>query len=279
MIQPVAEYWPAFGAAGKADITLAQALSHQAGLAAFVDPIDPALWFDWDGLCQRLAQQTPLWAPGTASGYHPQTYGFIAGEVLRRTTGRSVGGWLRTIGADVHCGLAASAQPRVGRMVKPPAPPVLGELTPLKRAAFLERWSSAASVDRTAWMTAEIPAANMHATSLGLAQMIQPFAIGQFPNGVAVGDAALTAAMAERITGQDLVLPFDLSWAAGVKRNTGEILGPSPTAIGHYGFGGACVIADPAHRLAFAFVPNKMSPDLVADPRVLTLIESVYAAL
>ena len=66
--QTVASVWPEFAQAGKGEITVEQALSHQAGLSGFRFAIDPALWFDWTGLCAALAAMAPLWPPGTASG-------------------------------------------------------------------------------------------------------------------------------------------------------------------------------------------------------------------
>ena len=77
----VAEVWPAFGAAGKGALTVAQVLSHQAGLCGLEEPMTPADWFDWDGVCERLAAMTPLWPPASASGYHPVTFGYLTGEM------------------------------------------------------------------------------------------------------------------------------------------------------------------------------------------------------
>ena len=93
--QPVAELWPEFAQAGKGAITVEQCLSHQDGLAAFVEPMEASLWFDWDAVCARLAAMAPLWAPGTASGYHPVTFGYTAGEIFRRAGGRTIGKALR----------------------------------------------------------------------------------------------------------------------------------------------------------------------------------------
>ena len=78
--QRVAEVWPEFGQAGKAGITVEQCLSHQDGLAAFTEPMDPELWFDWGAITARIAALAPLWPPGTASGYHPVIYGYVVGE-------------------------------------------------------------------------------------------------------------------------------------------------------------------------------------------------------
>ena len=40
---PLSRYWPEFAAEGKGEVTVAEALSHQAGVPGFPDPIDPDL--------------------------------------------------------------------------------------------------------------------------------------------------------------------------------------------------------------------------------------------
>ena len=88
--QPVTDLWPEFAAAGKTGVTVEQTLSHQAGLCGLPGPMTPADWLDWDGICARLAAMAPLWPPGTASGYHPVTFGYLAGEIFRRADGRTM---------------------------------------------------------------------------------------------------------------------------------------------------------------------------------------------
>lgn len=272
--EPLARYWPEFGAAGKQDITIAQVLSHQAGLAAFTEEVDPAIWLDWDATCEKLAAMDPLWGPGTQNGYHPQTVGYLAGELLRRTTGQSVGEQLRELGLDIYCGMTPDEQSRVGPMVKPPAPPDLGALTELKRAAFLQPWS-APKASRAEWMAADIPASNMHATARALAEIGQTFATGKLTGKPFARDATREAAMMARITSEDLVLPFELSWASGVMRNHGGHFGQSPSAVGHFGFGGSFLMADPDRGLSVAYLPNKMMPILVGGPRTSDLFDEI----
>jgi CubicO group peptidase (beta-lactamase class C family) len=279
--EPVARYWPDFAANGKEAITVAQALSHQAGLAAFVEEKDPAIWTDWEATCAAIAEMAPLWEPGTASGYGPQTYGFIAGELLRRVNGQSVGEQLKGLTRDVICGMGLSEATRAAPLVKPKRAPDLGEIDEITRAAFLQPWSAPSGVSRQTWAAAEIPASNMHACAHGLAEIMQLFATGRMGEKLSVSDPVREEAWKERISGPDKVLPFNLSWAAGVMREThdGRIFGAPPTAIGHYGFGGSCVLADPARGLSFAYVPNQQSPHLVADPRATALVRAVYQAL
>src|SRR3954471_13819757 len=89
--QTVASVWPEFAQADKPAVTVEQAISHQADWPGFPEPMDPGLWVDWDAICAKLAAMTPMWPPGSASGYHPVTVGYIAGEIFRRVDGRTIG--------------------------------------------------------------------------------------------------------------------------------------------------------------------------------------------
>jgi len=100
-------------------------------------------------------------------------------------------------------------------------------------------------------------------------------------DGVQVLSPALIAqARAERIVGQDLVLPYVISWGAGFMRNTPNFFyGPNPDAFGHSGWGGSCAFADPARGVSGAYVMNKQGTELIGDPRAVRLIQAAYTAL
>ncbi len=284
--QRVAELWPEFAQAGKADITVEQCLSHQDGLAAFTDPMDVAEWFDWDRVTAKLAAMAPLWPPGTASGYHPVTYGYVAGEIFRRVDGRSLGTALRhdlaqPLGLDLWIGLPDAEHGRVATMQRPPAMPDLGPLTDLKRAAFLEPWSSPGGRDIAVWRRAEIPSANGHATAEALARLAAVLACDGMLDDRQVLEPGIAADVArQRIRGQDLVLPYTLAWGAGVLRNDPVMIyGPGRYTVGHSGWGGSCLMADPERRLSAAYVMNRQSPAIIGDPRPVRLIEALYEAI
>ncbi len=282
---PVAKYWPEFAKNGKEEITLAQAMSHQDGLVAFPEETPPETYLDWSAACAAIENMSPLWPPGTANGYHPQTFGFIVGEVLRRATGNTVGEHLaRMNGSDalqIYCGLTDNEIARAASMRKPPRAPDLGEINEFKKLAFLSRSSTPARAGKEEWMRAEIPASNIHSDARSLARFMSPFANdGNWTDGDPfISPNIVEEALAERIRGDDLVLPFHLSWTAGLMRNINRHFGPNENAFGHAGFGGSCVVIDPKNRLTAAYVMNKMSPHLVGDPRPLALIGALYAAL
>jgi CubicO group peptidase (beta-lactamase class C family) len=94
---PVSDYWPAFAANGKDEITVAHLLSHRAGMPCFPEGsgLDATTILDPACTSALIEKMTPLWEPGTAALYHAVTGGFALGEIVRRVTGRSIGHFLR----------------------------------------------------------------------------------------------------------------------------------------------------------------------------------------
>jgi CubicO group peptidase (beta-lactamase class C family) len=284
--QPVADVWPEFGQAGKAEVTVEQALSHQAGLSGFLDETDPSIWFDWNATCAKLAAMAPIWPVGSASGYHPITFGYLAGEIFRRVDGRTMGTALREdiagpLDLDLWIGLPDSEHARCAELMRPSALPKFGAMNDAVKAAFLTPWASPGGRGTADWRRVEIPSANGHATAPALARLMGALATGGTLDGRSlITPAGIKAASAERIVGQDLVLPFVISWGAGFMRNTPNMFyGPNPDAFGHSGWGGSCAFADPAAGVSGSYVMNKQGSALIGDERAVRLIEAAYASL
>lgn len=284
--QTVASVWPEFAAAGKDQITIEQVLSHQAGLSGLIEPMAPETWYDWDLICAKLAAMTPLWPPGTASGYHPVTFGFLAGEIFRRVDGRPMVQALREdlslpLGLDLWLGLPDSEKPRKAEIQKPRALPQFGPPSEAVRAAFTAPWSLPGGPRPAGLPQSQVLSANTYATARDLARIGAVWAC----DGQLDGRAVLSPGMAERMCaprtwGRDLVLPFDLSWGAGILRNDPVgVYGPGRQTVGHSGWGGACLFADPETGVSGAYVMNKQSAALLGDPRPVRLIQAAYQGL
>jgi CubicO group peptidase (beta-lactamase class C family) len=139
---PIAKHWPEFGANGKLEATIEQALSHRLGLPQMPEDLTPERLSDWDGIVTWLAAQEPLTAPGTVSSYHPMSFGFVLGEVVRRTDPqrRPFGQFLREeicepLGLDdLYLGVPEGALARVAPLSLDPPP---GDIVlPPERVAF-----------------------------------------------------------------------------------------------------------------------------------------------
>ena len=288
----VGEIWPEFACAGKENLTIAHVLSHQGGLVGFVDPIDPALWLDPPALSAELAKIAPLWQPvpdGT-SGYHPLSWGYLAGEIVRRIAGKSLGTVLAETfthtddsnafdGIDFWIGTPASEHERCAEIQRPRELPRLGEMNEYKRAAFGTKWSAP---DRggAIWREIEIPSANGHGTAESVARIYGAFAHnGMIGETQVAGDETWADFLKVRTSGPDRVLPFDIEFAAGVMHNKTGFYGPNPNSWGHSGWGGSAALGDPDAGLSCAYVMNRQSAYLQGDPRAQRLFAAVYDCL
>jgi CubicO group peptidase (beta-lactamase class C family) len=289
---PVARYWPEFGAAGKGAITVRQLLSHQAGLPALRAPLPRGSMLDWRLMVTELAAEPPWWPPGSGHGYHVNTFGFLAGEVIRRVTGTSVGAVLRDeiagpLGADVHIGLPAAEHGRVADFDWPEAviPPEAAELRPdllMIRNAYANPadLSGMGVVNTPAWRCAEVPSANAHASAAGITRVYAALAGGGAVDGVRVIDsAALAGAVAQQVDGEDLVLRRPSRFGLGFQLTQPERpLGPGSGGFGHFGAGGSVGFCDPDAGVAFGYVTSQMGPRW-QNPRNRALINAIFNSL
>jgi CubicO group peptidase (beta-lactamase class C family) len=286
--QIVTTIWPDFGQQGKDKLTIAQLMSHQAGLSGITDPNWTAQsWFDWDKTITALAAQKPIFEPGSASGYHPLTFGYLAGEIARLADkyGRTLGQILKEdlaqpFDADVWIGLPENEHARCAEMVKPKTMADLGEINEPTQAAFMKPWSSTGGMSIKAWREAEMAGSNCHATAKGLATLMQIAVSGFCGESPVLSEDCLAAFRKPRISGRDLVLPFELTFAAGVMLNAPNMFyGTTPNTVGHSGWGGSCVFADPVTGLHGAYVMNRQHGTLLGDMRPSHIIEAAYKAL
>jgi CubicO group peptidase (beta-lactamase class C family) len=306
---PVAEYWPEFAAAGKAEIPVRWLLSHQSGLPAIRKPLPSRALYEWSTLCRALAEQAPWWTPGTKHGYHPMTYGFLIGEVIRRVSGRTVGTMFREdiaepLSADFHIGLDASQDHRVSDLIGSiaagppksengrPAVRIKGPMgaflrdmldpTTMVGAAFNNPKMAANEVNTRAWRGAEIPAANGHGTARSLARIYGALACGGEVDGVRILESeTIERARTEQVAGPDATLgQMPMRYGLGyMLRSDFMPLSPNSNAFGHPGAGGSLGMADPGAGVGFGYVMNKMQMGLVGGPTAFAVIKAFFEAL
>jgi CubicO group peptidase (beta-lactamase class C family) len=288
--EPVATLWPEFAAAGKEDLTLRHVLTHQAGLPSLREPLPAGAMFDWNVMTDALAHAEPWWKPGTAHGYHVNTFGFLLGEVVRRVSGRTIGTMLREdialpLGADVHIGLPASEHYRVAEYLWPTTTSQQG----MPEGNDVMRWnaywnppgiSGGGYVNTPEWRVAEIPSTNGHGTARGVTRVYAALANGGEIDGVRIiSRAMIDAATTEQSNGFDLINQRPSRFGLGFQLTQPERpIGPNPRAFGHFGAGGSLGFCDPDTGVAFAYVTNDMGPRW-QNPRNRALIDAIYNSL
>lgn len=299
----VADYWPEFAAAGKADIPVRWLLAHRAGLP-WVDTemtIEQAL--DWDQVVEALEQQAPVWEPGSQHGYHATTFGWLVGEVIRRVTGKSLGTFLREelaepLGLDLWIGLPTDLHDRVAplEVIELPTDPnmaamvdqFLGPETMLGKALYAPggAWAEHqfASFNLPEVWAAEVPAANCITDARSLAKLYAA-TVSEVEGADGTPTRIFTPetveqAIERQTEGVDhVIMGMDMQYGLGFNLPGDLLKLGGHRSFGHYGAGGSVGFADPDAEVGFAYVMNKMFLGLTGDPRTATLIDAAYAAI
>ncbi len=229
---PVARFWPEFASAGKDGVTLAQVLSHQAGLPS-PPPLDGPLTFD--AVASAIAEARPEWEPGEVFGYSG-TIDWIVEEVVQRVTGESIDSWFR-------------------REVAQPADVELFFHLPESEK---HRLASPYSSDGSRWDAPSWWPDNAYATARSLARL---FGLLARDRGEVISSETLARSLEVRAEGVDRVNGFLRAYRLGWRKS----VGPGDVQIGSDGFGapggfGSVVWADRERRIGFAFLRNLCAP-------------------
>ncbi|MFD4031596.1 serine hydrolase domain-containing protein [Streptomyces sp. NPDC058637] len=297
---PVGTYWPDFKANGKERVLVRHLLAHRAGLAALDATLTPEEAVDGTSGPRAVAAQRPLWEPGTDHGYHAQTYSWLVAELVRRTTGRTIGRWIaeeiaRPLGLDFWFGLPADEAHRIGR-IGPVEPPVTegngGALRLRPKRSVAEAYRDPASLTRRAfgaidplpdendpvYRAAELPGSNGVATARGLARCYAAM-IGEVDGHRLFAPATLTLARTEESAGPDRVLVVNTRFGLGYMLHGPAAPLLAPGSFGHPGRGGSLGFADPESGIALGYVTNGLQKGVTADPRAQALVRALRSVL
>ena len=295
---PVAAHWPEFAANGKANITVAQMMSHQAGLAWAEAPLTIDELLAVGPVVEALGAQAPLWAPGSTHGYHAVTYGWLAGELVRRIDGRSIGRYFAEevagpLGLDFWIGLPAAEEPRVSTLepAPPPSDPaelmllmqMMGPGTPGFKALTMNGSILAFVVAQNPFNTrafhaTEMPAANGITNARSLAKMYAA-TVSDVDGVRLLGTDAMQTASAEAVSGPDHCLVAETRFGMGFMLDNATVPLLGPNAFGHAGAGGSLGQADPDTGVGYGYVMNQMLGGIAGDPRTVRLNDAVRACL
>ena len=313
---PVAKHWPEFAQAGKERITIRQVMAHQSGLYHIRQMIDRAdRMLDWDYMVHAIERTAPIHEPGTRTGYHGLTYGFLVGEILQRVTGRTFprlvqDELVRPLGLDgMYVGAPDEALPRAAELLWPEtnvmspvdmlahggvagallnggASALQGVLrlvgVQLDLASILDALApngiSSFEFGAHDTLRAAIPAANGLFTARALARMYAALARGGELDGVRLMSPVTLARATEvqEAPAGRVVIPFDMRWRLGY-HGVATTRGVPKKAFGHFGFGGSGAWADPRRELAVALIVNSGLGTPFGDTRIMRVSGAALA--
>jgi CubicO group peptidase (beta-lactamase class C family) len=282
----VAAYWPEFAQNGKEEIEIRHIISHTSGVPGWEAHVTLADVYDLDEATSKLAEQAPWWTPGTASGYHSLTHGHLIGEVVRRTTGRSLQQFVADeiatpLGAEFSIGVDPSRIHQVSDVFlgfPDTAPTPKRDSTSAKvitNPAF-----SVSAANSADWRNAELGAANGHGNARGLAKILSAITLGGVVDRKKVLERkTIELIFEEQARGRDLVVDMSLRFGIGFGL-TGGGAEPSWLPEGRIcfwgGIGGSFVLMDLDRRMTVAYAMNHLHPVGLGSDMSRRYIEEAY---
>lgn len=264
---PIAEVWPEFGDGGKTACTVRHVLTHQGGFPAFPLDFDWLQIDDWSLVTSITAALPARWQPGTAIGYHPVTYGFALGEVIRRVDGRMPRDFL---GDEIFGPLGMEASLGTDDPDAVLLPEAMSEMTLQDPEGTERRTTSIVERFRLpSTLRGQLPAANGIGTAESLARFYAAIVGGGTLDGVRLLHPE-TVAEATRVQARtDLDLTFGLPAAYGLGFMVDGLTAPldQPGVFGHGGQQCAISYGDPALGLGVAYLTNGLHDPYVVQVR------------
>jgi CubicO group peptidase (beta-lactamase class C family) len=290
----VADFWPKFAQAGKGKTTIAQLMSHQAGLAALDRRVD---MLDYAAVIEALEEQEANWPVGSAHGYHARTFGFLIDELVRRISGASIGEYWRKIFAeplqlDIWIGLPESENHRVATMYaakigKTPEPAQFYKdlTTPgsFVRKVFGSPYglSSVSDMNKAEIRSRSFVSFGGIGTANSLAKFYAMLANdGRVDDRQVFLETTLNWMRTSLTDGLDRVFQIPTAFSAGfmkeASRSSKKIFAGLKASFGHPGAGGSHAFADPENKISFAYVMNQMEQSVLPNDKSLRLLKAIY---
>lgn len=275
---PVAEYWPAFAANGKAAITVRNVMDHQGGLSQ-LNGLTGDQVLDHLAMEERLAAAPPGLSFGK-SAYHALTYGWIISGLARSVTGKGMRELFRTelaapldtdgihlgrppVGSPTHAAqIATLGRTRQNRIFDTVAAKVAAHPRSALFGALYYSGVRGAMQSDMRFLDAEIPSANAVATARGIGRLY-----GAIANGGTIDGAKFLSGDTVTELARERPYPIDRSIYVPIGFHLGYHSVPRRfmPGFGHVGLGGSTGWADPDSGLAMSFAHSRLNLGLPID--------------
>jgi len=283
----IVEIWPEFGAHGKESATVRHALTHTAGVPGIPADTTPEDLCDWDKMCEVIADSEPWWKPGEKTAYHAYPFGYVIGEIVRRSTGKPISQVLREevagplgIADELYFGMPESELGRLARLEDVEGSAEFLASMPDDSSFF--KLGPRATIptaefgNRADILMADIPAGGKM-SARAIARMYA--ALLDEVDGVRlVPPERLREISAPAFSGEDQIMGNPVTWALGYaigRIGTGQQ--ETPTVFGMGGAGGSYASADTETGVTFALTKNRLTADFGAAEQVAGIVTKAVA--
>jgi CubicO group peptidase (beta-lactamase class C family) len=277
--KPVSYYWDAFKQSNKREIKLKHILSHQSGLYRFKEKITQQDLLDWNKVIAILENQEPDHVCGEKTYYHAKTHGFLIGEIIKKTTNKSLGQLTsellsKKLELEFFIGTPKNQISNIAFLYKDETKNKISS----EFNAFNNPEHEINFYNKEDWQMAEIPSMNGHGNARSIAKIYDIFVndliLGK---NILVSKLSIKKCLTESINRVDQSLMLPIRWSdVGLILRGGWLFGKNKESFGHNGWGGSLGFADPILGMGFAYTTNKINSSMNSDQRIIRLLKKFY---
>ena len=277
--KPVSYYWDAFKQSNKRGIKLKHILSHQSGLYRFKEKITQQDLLDWNKIIAIIENQEPDHQCGEKTYYHAKTHGFLIGEIIKKTTKKSLGELIsellsKKLNLDFFIGTPKSKLSNIAFLYEDKnESKILTEFN-----AFNNPEHEINFYNNENWQTAEVPSMNGHGNARSIAKIYDIFVNDLIlEKNILLSKSSIKKCLTESISRIDESLMLPIRWSqVGLILRGGWLFGKNKESFGHNGWGGSLGFADPILGIGVAYTTNKINPTMASDQRIINLLKKFY---
>ena len=277
--KPVSYYWDAFKQSNKREIKLKHILSHQSGLYRFKEKITQKDLLDWNKIITILENQEPDHPCGEKTFYHAKTHGFLIGEIIKKTTKKSLGELVsillsKKVGLNFFIGTPKDQLSNIALLYEDKIETKISS----EFNAFNNPKHEINFYNKESWQTAEVPSMNGHGNAKSIAKIYDIFVNDlKLDKNILLSKSSIKKCLTESISRIDASLMMPIRWSAvGLILRGGWLFGKNKESFGHNGWGGSLGFADPILGVGVAYTTNKINPTMASDQRVINLLKKFY---
>jgi CubicO group peptidase (beta-lactamase class C family) len=275
----VSYYWEAFKQSNKREIKLKHILSHQSGLYRFKEKITQQDLLDWNKIITILENQEPDHTCGEKTYYHAKTHGFLIGEIIKKTTKKSLGELVsellsKKLGLDFFIGTPKNQLSNIAFLYE--------NITETKVSSEFNAFNNPQHdinfYNKQDWQTAEIPSMNGHGNSRSIAKIYDIFVNDLIlEKNILLSKSSIKKCLTESTSRIDESLMLPIRWSqVGLILRGGWLFGKNKESFGHNGWGGSTGFADPKLGVGIAYVTNNINTTMDSDLRIINLVKLFY---
>ena len=280
---PIKAMWPEFAVGGKGEVLIGDALAHVVGVPGLERKVSVAELSDPILMAQYVAEQMPF-VPIGAPSYHAMTFGWIAGELVRRADGRSIGNFVRDeiagpLDLDLHIGVRDEVLPRIAETTRASNYNYTALSDPNADVRLKHVYGMIPAERGTSeFAKIELPGGGGVANAFSMARLYAMLVNGGELDGVRLLKAeTIAVARRQRSLGEDPLSGRLLRFGVGFELNPNPSqLGAPIDSFGHTGAGGSTHGAWPSLQTSFSYTMREFQLES-QDVRAAQLLAALHS--